>query len=132
MEVTNIKLDAVLDNIIEKTERIPRSVDPLFWTNKVGSKLLGDKPKSVADVNTAERKKLAKTYKIGRTTQIHKRAGIIDSRDRREKNSRVSFLAGRSTLRAQRARKTPTLFLSKNEEIDAFLDETIRLRGCKN
>ena len=118
-------INAMLDEIIEDTTRMPRSVHPLYWTNKVGSKRLGDNPKSVAAVNQKERNKLAKSYRVGRNTQVHKRE-VVTRKDKKEKNSRVEYLAGKNTLIAQRARKTPTIYLNKNEEIDAFLDETMR------
>ena len=121
----NEEIDTMLDGVIEDTTRMPRSVHPLYWTNKIGGKRLGDNPKSVASVNTAERKKLAKTYRVGRNTQVHKRE-VVTRKDKKEKNSRVEYLAGKNTLIAQRARKTPTIYLNKNEEIDAFLDETLR------
>ena len=127
----NEEIDTMLDGVIEDTTRMPRSVHPLYWTNKIGGKRLGDNPKSVASVNQKERNKLAKTYRVGRNTQVHKRE-VVTRKDKKEKNSRVEYLAGKNTLIAQRARKTPTIYLNKNEEIDAYLDETLRAARSVN
>ena len=127
-------INAMLDGVIEDTRRIPRSVHPLDWSNKVGGKWLKGKGKTVASINQLERNKLAKEYRIGRADHKSPKGEIMTQKEKKKRQLGYNYVWAKRNVNSLKTQGVKTLFLGKgaNEEIDYLLDEVMRAARSVN